>query len=98
MRRPSRPMKSLGDRIRERRAELGWTLAVLAKESGVSKGFLSDLENGKKKTAGGEHIRNIAKALGVSSDFLLSGTSPLREAPVELQIPKSLATFAHAEG
>lgn len=91
-------MTSLGDRIRNRRAELNWTLAVLEKESGVSKGFLSDLENGKKKTAGSEHLRKIARALGVSADYLISGSGPLQEAPVSLQIPTSLARFAQQEG
>lgn len=91
-------MGSLGDRIRERRLALGWTLAVLSEKAGVSKGFLSDLENGKKKTAGGEILDAIARKLGVSADYLISGKNKLEEAPVNLQIPGSLARFAQQEG
>jgi transcriptional regulator with XRE-family HTH domain len=91
-------MNSLGDRIRERRIALNWTLAVLSKESGVSKSFLSDLENGKKKTASGNCLSDIARALGMSADLLISGQDHLQEAPVNLQIPGTLATFAQQEG
>ena len=91
-------MKTLGDRIKERRIALGWTLAVLFEKSGVSKGFLSDLENGKKKAVGGAYIDAIARALGVSVDYLISGEDKLSEAPLNLQIPGSLSKFAQNEG
>ena len=41
-------MASVGERIKKRRNELGWTQDVLAQKAGVSKSFLSDLENGKR--------------------------------------------------
>lgn len=66
-------MASIGDRIKERRLELAWTLDRLAAEAKVSKGFLSDLENGRRKTAGGDYLNELARALGVSLDFLVSG-------------------------
>lgn len=91
-------MSSLGDRIRERRVALDWTLAVLSEKSGVSKGFLSDLENGKKKTAGGDYLDAIGRALGVSADYLIAGKNKLEEAPLDLQFPGSLARFAQQEG
>ena len=91
-------MSSLGERIHNRRTKLNWTLAVLSQEAGVSKGFLSDLENGKKKTAGGDYLKEIARALGVTTDYLLSGDETIHGAPVDLNIPQSLATFAQNEG
>lgn len=52
-------------RIREHRTKRGWTLDQLADEVGTSKGYLSDLERGKR-TGGIEMIRSIAQALKVS--------------------------------
>lgn len=37
--------------IRRRREEAGWSLAELSRRSGVSKGQLSDLENGRTGTS-----------------------------------------------
>lgn len=52
-------------RIREHRKKLGWTLERLAEEVGTSKGYLSDLETGKR-TGGIDMIREIAGALSVT--------------------------------
>lgn len=52
-------------RIREHRKKRGWTLDQLADEVGTSKGYLSDLETGKR-TGGVDMIRTIAQALGVT--------------------------------
>jgi y4mF family transcriptional regulator len=41
-------MQSLGQAIRDRRRELGYTQAFLASYAGVSASFLSELENGKE--------------------------------------------------
>ncbi len=90
-------MNSLGDRIRERRTSFDRTLAVLSEKSKVSKGFLSDLENGKKTAVGGKYLHAIAKALGVSVDYLISGKDKLEEAPQDLQFPGSLSKFAQQE-
>jgi len=90
-------MECLGDRIRIRRRELRWTLATLSEKSKVSKGFLSDLENGNKKTAGGDYLQRIATALGIGTGFLISGGYPLADSPIELQIPGPLAKFAQQE-
>ena len=85
---------ALGDRIRERREELGWTQEVLATRAGLSKGFLSDLENGKRGV-GAQSLLDIAQVLGVSLDYLMKGSE---EAPStqEIEIPAKLAEFAKA--
>jgi transcriptional regulator with XRE-family HTH domain len=86
-------MASMGDRIKERRLTLGWTLDRLANEAAISKGFLSDLENGQRKTASGIYLSNLARVLGVSLDFLISGGGnlPTNE---KVEVPASLASFA----
>jgi transcriptional regulator with XRE-family HTH domain len=86
-------MASIGDRIKERRLALGWTLDRLASEAKVSKGFLSDLENDRRKTASGDYLNGLARALGVSLDFLISGGGNLPPGE-KVQVPASLANFA----
>lgn len=57
-------MFCLGKRIKTRRVEIGWTLTQLALKTGISKSFLSELENGKK-SLGVENFFKISRALGV---------------------------------
>ena len=53
-------MKSLGDTIRKRRRELGYTQAYLADYAGVSASFLSELENGKETIQAGKMMEVIS--------------------------------------
>ena len=89
-------MASVGERIRGRRGELGWTQDQLAQKAGLSKSFLSDLENGKR-SVGANNLLDIARALGVSLDFLMTGTAS-QDQRSEVPIPASLARFAAEEG
>ncbi len=90
-------MASVGERIRRRRNELGWTQDALAQKAGVSKSFLSDLENGKRNV-GANTLYDIARALSLSLDHLMTGKEGEAEPPSEVQIPASLATFAARAG
>jgi transcriptional regulator with XRE-family HTH domain len=65
-------MPTVGDRIREIREELGWTLEKLAQESKVSKGFLSEVETNKRHMSS-EYLLKVANAVGASLDYLLRG-------------------------
>jgi transcriptional regulator with XRE-family HTH domain len=88
-------MASVGDRIREIREELGLTLDKLAEKTGISKGFLSDVETGKRDISS-EYLLKIADAVGASLDYLLRGensaSSSTRQKPVE--IPSELSEAA----
>jgi y4mF family transcriptional regulator len=95
-RRGEQRMASVGERIRGRRAELGWTQDQLAQKAGISKSFLSDLENGKR-SVGANNLLDIARALGVSLDFLMTGEAS-QDQKSEVPIPASLARFAAEEG
>jgi transcriptional regulator with XRE-family HTH domain len=89
-------MAGVGERIKARRLELEWTQDQLAQKAGISKSFLSDLENGKR-SVGAENLLDIARALGVSIDFLMTGE--VSEKPVtQVPIPATLARFAAEEG
>lgn len=89
-------MSGVGERIKKRRQELGWTQDQLAQKAGISKSFLSDLENGKR-SVGAENLLDIARALGVSLDFLMTGEAS-QDRTAEVPIPASLARFAGEEG
>ena len=52
-------MQSLGEAIRKRRRELGYTQAFLADYAGVSTSFLSELENGKETIQAGKMMEII---------------------------------------
>jgi transcriptional regulator with XRE-family HTH domain len=87
---------SVGERIKARRAELGWTQEQLAQKAGISKSFLSELENGKRRVSA-DNLLEIARTLSVSLDYLMTGATT-EPNPVDVPIPSSLARFAAEEG
>ncbi|MDX2151481.1 MAG: helix-turn-helix transcriptional regulator [Bryobacteraceae bacterium] len=91
-------LKRLGHKIRFLRQGRGWTLADLAQRSGVSKAYISDLENGVAGKPNIQYVFSIAKALSTTLDRLLDdavrseikeqekrGTDPLPQGLAELQ-------------
>ncbi len=89
------PMR-VGTRIKDRRTELNWTQDELARKAGISKGFLSDLENGKR-SVGADTLHGIGRALGLSLDFLMKGSGEKEDASQDIQIPSRLAETAKVE-
>jgi transcriptional regulator with XRE-family HTH domain len=91
-------MATAGDRIREFRKDLGWTLDKLAEKTKLSKGFLSDVE-GNNRNASTENVLKIANAMGASLDYLLRGEQTKASGTREpVQIPSTLSRFAEEEG
>jgi transcriptional regulator with XRE-family HTH domain len=90
------PTSGVGERIKKRRLELEWTQDQLAQKAGISKSFLSDLENGKRSVSA-NNLLDIARALGVSLDFLMTGEAS-EDQQNEVPIPASLARFAADDG
>jgi len=88
-------MSGVGDRIKKRRLELNWTQDQLAQKSGISKSFLSDLENGKRSVSA-DNLLDIARVLGVSLDYLMTGAA-VEPLIADVPIPASLARFAAEE-
>lgn len=62
-------------RLRELRAERGWTLAQVAERAHLDVSTLSRLEAGKRRLAL-DHLPGLAAALEVSTDELLGTTRP----------------------
>jgi transcriptional regulator with XRE-family HTH domain len=86
----------LGDRIKLRREEKKMTAAQLAREAGISKGYLSDLEasDADKARPSADVLFRIATALGTSVADLLE-----REVlPTRREVAPSLRAFADARG
>lgn len=67
-------MPSVGDRIREIREAQKLTQDQLAERADISKGFLSEIENGKRNVSS-EYLLRVANALCASVDYLLRGTT-----------------------
>lgn len=75
---------NLGERIALKRVEKGWSQRELGKRAGLSHAQVSDLERGRRRTAGLDVAKKIARALGVSLDWL-AGTWDEDEAAVVRQ-------------
>ncbi|HEY0512945.1 MAG TPA: helix-turn-helix transcriptional regulator [Thermoanaerobaculia bacterium] len=86
-------MATLGERVRELRERQRLTQEQLAERSGISKGFLSDLENHKRNPSA-EYILRIANALGASVDYLLSGEDRDDRSFEPVVIPRELSQVA----
>ena len=87
-------MPQAGDRIRAIRGQQNWTQEELAEAAGISKSFLSDIENGKRNISS-ESALKIADALGISLDYLIRGETGERERQREpVRIPPELSQLA----
>ncbi|MCK5680449.1 helix-turn-helix transcriptional regulator, partial [bacterium] len=70
--------KAIADRIRAKRLERDWTLDQLAKATGLSKGYLSQIEN-KDKTPTLGTLTKIAFGLGIDAVSLITGEETKRK-------------------
>jgi transcriptional regulator with XRE-family HTH domain len=86
-------MPTVGERIREIREKRGMTQENLAKAAGLSKSFLSEVENDKSNISS-QMLLRIANELGASMDYLLDGKvkEALEREPVV--IPSALSEYA----
>jgi transcriptional regulator with XRE-family HTH domain len=86
---------TVGERLRTRRGDLGWTQDELASRAGISKGYLSDLEN-NKRSVGADTLLELSEALSVSLDYLMKGetASAKPEPESATAIPAELEAFA----
>jgi len=66
-------LKRLGHTIRFLRQGKEWGLAELARESGVSKAYISDLENGVAGKPNVQYLYSIAVALDTTLNDLVNG-------------------------
>jgi transcriptional regulator with XRE-family HTH domain len=55
---------AFGRRIKDARTRLGWSLAEVARRSGLSRGYINALELGRSKRPGADALRRLEDALG----------------------------------
>lgn len=84
---------STGTRIKEIREKRGLTQDQLAKKAEISKGFLSDVENGKRNI-GSQGLLRIANELSASVDYLLAGRTMETVKDEKILIPQALSQAA----
>jgi transcriptional regulator with XRE-family HTH domain len=70
--------QAIARRIRKKRRELGWTLYQLAQATGLSKGYLSQIENCDKNPPISTLIK-VAHGMGVDVMALIGGEAPQPE-------------------
>ena len=63
------PTMTIGDRIRDRMIELVWSQGKLARQMGVSQGYVSKLLRRRPGEPGPQVIGRLLKALGLPSNF-----------------------------
>jgi len=86
-------MATTGERIKQIREKKGLTQDQLAEAAGISKGFLSDVENNNKNISSQALLR-VANALGTSVDFLLQGATKESAEKEPVVIPPELSDAA----
>jgi transcriptional regulator with XRE-family HTH domain len=88
---PISDAQTIGARIRSMRAEKGLSLTELAENAGVSKSYLSTVENGTGSRPGAAVLHKLAQALGVTLADVLGREVQATKAQ---GIPPSLREFA----
>lgn len=86
-----------GERIKKRRVALGWTQEELAQKARISNGFVSDIENNKRNISA-ETLLDVARVLGLSLDYLMTGDDEESAMKQMIEIPAGLAEIADMEG
>lgn len=57
--------------LKKARIQIGWSIAELSRQSGVSVGVISDLENEKGKVPTLANFIGLTRTLGMSKEFVL---------------------------
>ncbi len=68
-------MSDLYNRIDQLCKENGVNITIMCKESGASRGSLTDLKSGRKQTLSSKTLQKIADYFSVSVDYLLGNVS-----------------------
>ena len=64
-------MEGFGERVIQARGKHGWTRRELARRAGLHEQHLAHIERGERYRIEAETIIKLARALGVSTDYLL---------------------------
>lgn len=67
---------SLGERLKLLREARGWTQGQLAEYAGVTRSWLSNVESGEIDNPRADLLLRVARRLGVTIEFLITGDPP----------------------
>jgi transcriptional regulator with XRE-family HTH domain len=84
---------TVGQRVHALRHRKHWTMRQLASEAKVSSAFISQLENNQHQP-GSRTVVKLAQALGVSTDFLLTGRRLSSTEPTHAVADEDASPFA----
>lgn len=90
--------ETIGSRVSSLREYRGWIQRELAERAGISVTFLSDVENDKPKSVSADVLFRLARALGTSLDYLMTGGGPSVRQDETISIPPALTVAAEEEG
>jgi len=71
---------TIGELIRKKRKEKGFTLSTLSNRCGLSISFLSDIEHGRRRPSL-DRLKDIADGLETTVSFLLGESHPAGKMP-----------------
>lgn len=74
---------TLGDKIKYHRGKKGYSLDKLADLTESSKSYIWELENRETRKPSGEKLTRIARALSVTTDYLLDEMAKPEEAVMQ---------------
>lgn len=80
----------IGERIKKRRIELGLTQTDIKEATGISSGNMSDVERGNRFPSIPTLIQ-LCSVLNCTSDYILTGLSPISEKITDNNIPTSVS-------
>lgn len=80
----------IGERIKKRRIELGLTQTDIKEATGISSGNMSDVERGNRFPSIPTLIQ-LCSVLNCTSDYILTGFSPVSEKATDNNIPTSVS-------
>ena len=80
----------IGERIKKRRIELGLTQTDIKEATGISSGNMSDVERGNRFPSIPTLIQ-LCGVLNCTSDYILTGLSPVSEKATDNNIPTSVS-------
>lgn len=94
-------LPTIATELKKLREAKGMSVRKLSKESGVSPGYISQIENGSRQTPSQELIKKLAKGLMVGEYFLLRKAGYLEEEEIEekevdttnMEVDSSIANF-----
>jgi transcriptional regulator with XRE-family HTH domain len=78
---------SVGSRLRAARLLLGLSQKQVAEKAGLSQVSIQHLESGRNENS--RHLVNVAQAVGVRPEWLLTGVNPMVSGPIAVARPAS---------